>query len=231
LAGARARIVSIAHHDSGVRLVTLTLAAPFPFLAGQYLNVVHPGGARIPMSIASPPDRLPQLELHFRPLPGVPDAALMNELLAEWPDTSRELQLDGPFGEVCFDGPCDKDVLLIAGGSGIAQCLSIIEHLRAAGQTHRVRLVWSVTHASQLYRDAALRDFADWLDYVAVVDSPGGENGAIRWLRREIPRRAGRVVVSGGPGFVYAVADALNELTEDPADTSIESDVFSYAPR
>jgi CDP-4-dehydro-6-deoxyglucose reductase, E3 len=221
-----ARIVSIAHHDSGVRLITLTIHASFPFFAGQYLNVVHPGGARIPMSIASAPNHLPRLELHYRPLPGVAEAVLMNELLV---NGSTELKLDGPYGEVRFDGRSAADLLLIAGGSGITQCRAIVDHLRASGQTHAVRLVWSVTQPDQLYCDEELRTFAAWLDYIAVVDLPGRENAAITWLRDAKLPQSGRIVVSGGPGFVYAVVDVLNAT--GIADTSIESDVFSYAPR
>jgi CDP-4-dehydro-6-deoxyglucose reductase len=222
---ASARIVSIAHHDSGVRLVALTLGAPFPFVAGQYLNVVHPGGVRIPMSIASAPDRLPQLELHYRPLPGAREAALMNELL----DGARDLSIEGPHGDVWFDGAYADDLLLIAGGSGVAQCRAIIEHLRERRQTHRVRLIWSVTRSDQLYCDAELRAFAQWLDYVPLVDAPNSENAAIVWLRTAELPRSGRIVVSGGPGFVYAVADELRTIGVGTA--AIESDVFSYAPR
>lgn len=222
---ATARVASIAQHDSGVRLITLTLRSPFDFKAGQYLNVVHPSGARIPMSIASSPHRLPRLELHYRPLPGVPEAALMNELLAAASDVS----IDGPHGDVCFDGPSAEDLLLIAGGSGIAQGRAIVDQLRSSGQRHRVRLVWSVTAADQLYCDAELRTFARWLEYISVVDVPGAENAAVAWLRNAAPPRSGRVVVSGGPGFVYAVVDVLKAIASP--GVSIESDVFSYAPR
>jgi CDP-4-dehydro-6-deoxyglucose reductase, E3 len=222
---ASARIVSVAHHDSGVRRVALTLGSPFPFLAGQYLNVVHPGGVRIPMSIASAPDRLPQLELHYRPLPGAPEAALMNELL----DGSQDLSIEGPHGDVRFDGPYDDDLLLIAGGSGISQCRAIIEHLRERKQTCRVRLIWSVTQSDQLYCDAELRAFARWLEYVPLVDAPDSENAAIVWLRTAELPQSGRIVVSGGPGFVHSVADVLRAIGVGCA--AIESDVFSYAPR
>lgn len=220
-----ARIVSIAHHDSGVRLIELSLPAAFPFCAGQYLNVVHPSGVRIPMSIASAPEYLPGLELHYRPLPGVAEAALMNDLL-QLPD---ELPIEGPFGNVHTNGPLDEDLLLIAGGSGIAQCRAILHHLRHTTHSRAVTLVWSVTQSNQLYCDAELRHFAPWLRYEAVVDTPDAKNAATAWLRTQPPKTAGRIIVSGGPGFVYAVVDTLEEL--GATGVSIESDVFSYAPR
>ena len=93
------------------------------------------------MSIASAPERLPQLELHFRPLPGVPEAQLMDEILLDTADGSRDITIDGPFGNVCVDGPVEQELLLIAGGSGIAQCRGIATHLRHARQTRDVQLL------------------------------------------------------------------------------------------
>ncbi len=224
-----ARIVSIARHDSGVSLITLAAGNSFHFRAGQYLNVVHPNGTRIPMSIASAPVHLPRLQLHYRALSGVPEAALMNELLAGAPGETHDVTIDGPYGDVHCEGPHAGDLLLIAGGSGIAQCRAIVDHLHGAEQRRRVRLVWSVSNASQLYCDAELRRFDAWLDYVAVIDVPGAENAAVAWLRSARPTGSDRIIVSGGPGFVYAVVDALREI--GVADARIESDVFSYAPR
>lgn len=225
----QAHLASIAHHHSGVSQISLTLPSDFQFHAGQYLNVVHRSGARIPMSIASAPELLPRLELHYRPLPGVPEAALMNELLVAAANGSHDLLIEGPFGDVFVDGPAEDDLLLIAGGSGIAQCRSIIAHLRSTRQTHDVRLLWSVTAADQLYCDDELREFASWLHYVPLIDTPGAENAAVVWLRRLVGDVRGRIIISGGPGFVYAVVDLLEDVSATGA--LVESDAFSYAPR
>ncbi|HTO58284.1 MAG TPA: hypothetical protein VMJ74_10840 [Pseudomonadales bacterium] len=229
MATTQARIASIARHDSGVRLISLSLSAPFGFDAGQYLYVVHPGGARIPMSIASAPQHLPELDLHFRPLPGIADAALMSDIVDRETAIGSTLVVDGPFGDVRVGGPLDDDLWLFAGGSGISQCLSIAEHLRGVGQTRLVRLVWSVTQTDQLYCDATLRRFARWLEYTPLVDSPDTPNAAVAWLDDSRPALSGRIIISGGPGFVYALVDALERV--GVGDATIESDVFAYAPR
>jgi CDP-4-dehydro-6-deoxyglucose reductase, E3 len=226
LAIAPARVASIARHESGVRLISLDLESPFAFRAGQYLYVVHPNGARIPMSIASAPERLPHLELHFRALADVADAALMLQLL----DRSHvPLMLDGPYGDVHVQGPLGSDLALFAGGSGISQCRSIVEHLRSRDHSRRVRLLWSVTQTDQLYCDADLRRMGRWLDYTPLVDSPERPNAAVAWIDEHRPTLSGRVIVAGGPGFVYAVVDALARVGGH--DATIESDVFAYAPR
>jgi CDP-4-dehydro-6-deoxyglucose reductase, E3 len=225
-----AHIQSVAHHDSGVRRITLTLHGPFRHRAGQYLNIVHPGGVRIPLSIASAPHRLPRLELHYRPLPGVADAVLMDELLAQAAQGHGDVvQIDGPHGNVAIEGPTPNELLLIAGGSGIAQCCCICEHLRSVAQIEPVRLVWAVTEPRQLYCDSELRTPSPWLWYLPLIDVPGRANAAVEWLRQMDTPLRGRVVVSGGPGFVYAIDDALKAI--GTADATVESDVFSYAPR
>lgn len=177
------------------------------------------------MSIASAPERVPELELHYRPLPGVAEAALMNELL----DKSDAISIEGPFGDVRVIGPLEEALLLIAGGSGISQCRAIVEHLRCIQHAHPVRLVWSVTQHDHLYADDELRRFASWLEYDAVVDTPQEKSAVLAWLRTHTLPTSGRVIVSGSLGFVYAVVDTLNEL--GATHLAIESDVFSYASR
>jgi CDP-4-dehydro-6-deoxyglucose reductase, E3 len=220
-----ARIQSIALHDSGVRRITLSLSDPFTHRAGQYLSVVHPSGVRIPLSIASAPHRLPELELHFRPLPGVADAELMNELLA----SAADLQIDGPHGNVIVEGPTSDELLLIAGGTGIAQCGCIVDHLGSVAQQSPVRLIWGVTEPAQLYCDSQFRAAPRWLSYLALIDAPGRGSAAVEWLRQNSKPPRGRVIVSGSPGFVYAIDDALQAI--GTARATVESDVFSYAPR
>lgn len=177
------------------------------------------------MSIASAPERVPELELHYRPLPGATEAALMNELL----DKGDAISIEGPFGDVRVIGPLDDGLLLIAGGSGVSQCRAILDHLRCVEHARRVRLVWSVTQRDHLYADAELRSFAPWLDYEAVVDTPQAKSAVLTWLSTHTLPTSGRIIVSGSPGFVYAVVDTLNEL--GASRLAIESDVFSYAPR
>lgn len=224
-----AHVVSITHHDSGVKRITLTLERSFRHRPGQYLNVVHPNGADIPFSIASAPERLPELELHYRPTPGVAHTQLMNDLLARAGSAADEWRVDGPHGNVIVEGPTTEALWLFAGGTGIAQCRCIVEHLHRVAQNEPVSLVWSVTDAAQLYCDSELRAFASWLSYRPLVDAPGSPNAAAAWLRETDVAIRGRVISSGSPGFVYALDDVIRKIAM--AGTSFESDVFSYAPR
>lgn len=222
-----ARIEAINHHPSGVSRIVLSLRGPFRHNSGQYLNIVHPSGARIPLSIASAPDRLPQIELHYRSTPGLAEAALVDELLDQ---PQRAIAIDGPHGNVCVDAPTASELWLFAGGTGIAQAFGIIEHLRGVPQREAVHLIWSVADRTQLYCDAELANGPQWLDVRVLIDHPATGNAAVHWLekQRETPPR-GRIILCGGPGFVHAVADALTGL--GVPGNALESDVFGYAPR
>src|SRR4030095_1523695 len=134
-----ARITAITRAGD-VRRIRLALDTPFSFVAGQYLFIVHPSGRRIPFSIASSPHRLPELELHFRPLPGNEEAALMTELL-----DADALALDGPRGDVHV-GAISRPLWLYAGGTGISQALAMISSIAQRPHDTPVRLIWSVAN-------------------------------------------------------------------------------------
>ena len=222
----RARIDAL-NIAGDVRRIRLTLDDPFRFYAGQYLFVVHPSGPRIPFSIASGPHRLPELELHFRPIAGNDDAVLVNELLIP----RSMLILDGPHGDVHVATSTTRPLWLIAGGTGVSQALAIASFLATCAQRAPVRLVWSVTHRTDLYCEGDLRalEKRHWFRCTPVIDVPGDStNAAVRFIDRhrdEIPDDA-RILICGGPGFVRSVADAL--AARGIARPRLESDMFSY---
>jgi CDP-4-dehydro-6-deoxyglucose reductase len=206
----------------------LLLEAPgFAFAAGQYL-VIQAGDRHVPLSIASAPERLPELELHYASTPGDPDAAALDACLA----TATTLDFDGPGGNVTVTGPTPAPLTLIAGGTGIAQAAAIVEHLSSSRQERRVLLVRSVAAASDAYPIAALEQArsASWFDTILVIDDPGADaSAAVVWIRRAATLPSARFILSGGPGFVYACADAL--AARGVLGAAMASDVFDYAPR
>lgn len=217
------------HQGGGVQRLTLQMPDCFTFQAGQYLEVVHQDG-NIPLSIASAPWRLPELHLHYQSTPGVPEAARMDVLLAD----SDTLTIQGPAGTVHLPQPLSGPALLVAGGTGAAQSMSFIDAFTAADPGAAVTLLWCAdTDADTYLREELAALQAPWLQTVLVADARRSEdNRAMVWLRThgEQFRDAGsRIVVSGGPGFVYAACDALDQAGVDPAQ--VQSDVFSYAPR
>lgn len=228
MARCRARIVAIARPAPGIHRIDFQLDGDFAFAAGQYLNVCVPRGRLIPFSIASAPERLPHLSIHFRPVPGAADAEAMLELLS----TGASVELEGPRGDVMVSAPTDGPLCLMAGGTGVSQCRGIVEHLGFGAQTETVRLLWSVSASDQLYDVPFFDSFGAqhaWFSFETAIDTPGGPTGAAAWIERYGVPPEPLVILAGSPGFVYAACDAITARGGDAA--RLRSDVFTYAPR
>lgn len=201
----------------------------FDFHCGQYLEIQHPDGA-VPLSIASAPWRLPELHLHYRSTPGLAEAMRMDELLGR----RTALPVHGPLGDVRIDVPPRQPLLLVAGGTGIAQAMSFLDAFQRQPPDARVTLVWCADDPADFYLRAELEALqGDWLRCELFADprrTP--QNQGLTWLRgpgAAMARGAADVLLCGGPGFVYPACDAL--AAGGAAMALMQSDVFSYAPR
>ncbi|MEZ5559271.1 MAG: hypothetical protein R3E86_12125 [Pseudomonadales bacterium] len=215
-----------------VRLLSLEMPDCFHFEAGQYLEIALPEGS-IPLSIASAPWRLPRLELHYRSTPGAPEAAQLDTLLEHaGTSTTTLLKVRGPLGSVRLSPPLTQPLLLIAGGTGAAQAMSIIDTLTRQVPVFPVTLLWCADEPDDFYLEPALRALdAAWLELQLIADAERSDaNRGLDWLRRNAARFAGtQVVLAGSPAFVYRVCDLLE--TQGVPLAALRSDVFDYAPR
>jgi CDP-4-dehydro-6-deoxyglucose reductase len=223
----RARIHSVG--PGPVKAVELQLRDYFPFRAGQYLTV-DVDGASLPLSIASAPHRLPALHLLYQSSPENPLALAFDNKLTP----GGELSIDGPFGDIAITAEQATPLVLIAGGTGAAQALAVIDELTAgrgadtAGPA--VTFVWCASEDDRFVRPWPA-PAATWLEERLVADPTlGADNAGLVWLGQNLARlRSRRFLLCGSPGFVYAVTDLLTAAGIPPARLS--SDVYAYAPR
>ena len=202
-------------------------ADDWQFWAGQYLEIIHPNGTSIPLSIASSPARLPMLAVHYRSTPGAVDARAFDQLLKD----SATLTIRGPSGDVFVRADQQQPLLLISGGTGAAQALSIITDTMLQGSAHPVTLVACADEQRDFYFQASLDALkADWLETICIADpNRTAANTGLRWLVEHAPvYQNRRAIICGSPQFVYAVEDAL---AATDVSLQLESDVFAYAPR
>ena len=200
-------------------------ACAYSFEAGQYLQIIGPDNTLIPMSIASAPQRLPELELHYRSTPGLPEAALMDALLSE----GESLNITSATGEV-RSGAVGQPLLIIAGGSGAAQAFSCIEHRDSTTQAAPTTLLWCADHPEDVYATAALSRYASLALKICIDDKRTADNEGLTWLRVHADDyRDAYVLIAGSPGFVYAATDVL--LEAGFKDSQLHADVYAYAPR
>lgn len=219
--------------------VELELASvPEGVRAGHYVLLSDPtpgaDSAPVPFSIASAPRELPRLTLHYRPTPGSEDASRADALFVE----GREIAVDLPHGACGVERPLARPLLILAGGTGIAQARSIVrEHGRDPGVT--LRLVWGARTPEELYLagefDAAAGEGFAWIGACETGAPPERRRGRVADVVAE-EVAAGRlllgdwdVLVAGGPPMVWGTVAALRP--HGLVRERTRSDVFAYAPR
>jgi NAD(P)H-flavin reductase len=225
-----ARIVGIESRplaiDPPLQILTLELNDPLVFAAGQYLEVLHPDGTTIPLSIASPPESLPVLRLHYRSTPGMVAAERMDELLQ-----GRHLELRGGAGEICLLPEDACDLFLIAGGTGISQALCLAEAQCARHPESAVALLACADAEADFYYRDLLPDSPRFTATLIADAARDSGNRGLDWILRNgkaLCSDGRRVVLSGSPAFVHAAADTLSGA--GVSRSKLESDVFSWAP-
>ncbi len=199
---------------AGVRRLRLQLTTPFAsLLPGQYVGLHAPDGELVYFSVASIAADLPVLELHYAPMPGSPDVARMDALLA-----ATELRLTEPQGGTgLFSVPHAQSVVVIAAATGISQAIAILRGATHAKAATRIRLYWGVRGAPQLYARelldglaASLHDF-EWTAVVSDDATWTGRTGLVvdAALADGAAKAADLVILSGGPAMVQASAARL----------------------
>jgi len=128
-------------------------AVALQFHAGQYIDVIGPGGVRRSYSIANAPSSDKLVELHVRKVPGGSmsnywfSAAKVNDLL----------RINGPLGTFVLRDVADRDVVFLATGTGIAPVKAMLEALYARGSEipspRSVTVYWGGRRREDLYCD------------------------------------------------------------------------------
>jgi CDP-4-dehydro-6-deoxyglucose reductase/3-phenylpropionate/trans-cinnamate dioxygenase ferredoxin reductase subunit len=141
------------------------------FQAGQYLRVLMGDGDSRNYSMANPPQKNDEVELHIRHVPG---GKFSENILARLDKTST-LDLELPYGEFSLSDASDTPAILIATGTGFAPMKSIIENNIRQGLTRPLHLYWGANTEADLYMAQLARGWADthaWFDFTPVVSSP-----------------------------------------------------------
>jgi CDP-4-dehydro-6-deoxyglucose reductase len=219
----RARILAVSDlADPGQSTQRIRLEIEgFHFRAGQYLEVLHPNGTRIPLSIASSPSCLPELELHYRSTPDNAEAAAMDELL-----TGQSLDVSDAAGMITCPS-ATTPLLVVAGGSGAALAFCLAAY--RSEQMSQAQVVWYADRDDDIYDLERLRSSTHTLE-VFIDARRTSENTGLMWLdERAADFIEAAIIITGSPPFVYAVTDTL--LAQGIAQTQLQSDVYQYAPR
>ena len=150
----KGRLHSMVSLTQDVLSFRLSLERPIEFLAGQFMALAFPGvqGFR---AYSMTNHAMPCDELEFV-VKAVPGGAVSNHLFnSERPENESDIVVNyfGPLGGAVFLPEEGRDVLAIAGGSGIAGMMSILEHATRCGyfEAHRGSLFFGVRTLAEAF--------------------------------------------------------------------------------
>ncbi len=127
--------------------IKLPASERLQFLPGQYIDILLEDGRHRSFSIANAPHNDEFLELHIRLVEnGLFTPKVFNSLQAK--DLMR---IEGPHGSFFFHEDSDRDIILVAGGTGFAPIKSIIEHLIEEKISRTIHLYWGARSEADLY--------------------------------------------------------------------------------
>jgi NAD(P)H-flavin reductase/hemoglobin-like flavoprotein len=163
----------VAHERRCVDLAVITIRpeSAIPYLPGQSLSIQVPQRPRMWRfySPANAPRADGSVELHVRAIDGgwVSSALVMSAAVGD------VVRLGPAIGDLTLHDDRDGDVLLIAGGTGLAPLRAIVDQLgRRPGRPRRVHLFHEARTEADLYDLPALDRFASthpWMDVVPVA--------------------------------------------------------------
>jgi NAD(P)H-flavin reductase len=186
-----AEIVGHEQRTATVAVLTLAPDQPLPYRAGQYVPVQVPRWPRVwrPYSVACAPRPYGRIELHVRAVPGgMVSTALVRHV------SPGDTVLLGPAAGTMTAPDDDRDLLCVAGGTGLAPVKAIIEATaarpRSGRRTRRITLFAGARRAGDLYDLADLRRLAAAVPGLRIIPVLSGENPAdatADWLTGLLP--------------------------------------------
>jgi CDP-4-dehydro-6-deoxyglucose reductase len=210
------RISSLEKLAPDVLSVTLRLPpnTSFTFLAGQYIDVIGPGGIRRSYSVANAPRLDNQLNLHIR---AVQNGAMTQYWFGQ-AKVNDLLRINGPLGSFFTRSLRQLHLVFLATGTGIAPIKAMLEQLTNApldNQPLSATLYWGGRMTQDLYVDPskwhpALR-YVPVLSRAPVNEWTGARGHVHKTLFRELPNLANTVVYAcGSEAMIQSAKAELN---------------------
>jgi NAD(P)H-flavin reductase/ferredoxin len=205
-------------HD--IRWLGLKLpdGATMRFTAGQYLEVAVPGSDDEwrSYSFANPPSQNDRVDLIIKSIPGGRFSSFLEGPL----QVGDQLRVRGPFGQFGVR-LSHRPMVMIAGGSGMAPILSILNDLVETGVKRPVTFFYGARSDRDLFLLEELNALAaqyDWFTFVPALSEPHGNQGEWSGETGMVTEALGRLVpatkgyegyLCGPPPMIDAAIDVL----------------------
>jgi NAD(P)H-flavin reductase len=225
-----AEVITHERRSRDIAVITCKPLHPLQYRAGQYVSLeckYQPRLWRV-YSVANAPRRDNLMEFHIRAV----GAGWVSSALVRRVRPGDMLRLAAPMGSMTVDRASPRDIVCVAGGTGLAPIKAIIEDLTKFNRTRWVHVFFGAKDRDDLYDLGVLQRLASrhpWLQVVpccSADDSFDGEKGtAAEVVARYGPWDQHDFLVSGSPQMVRSTMRALNQL--QVPEIRIKHDVFS----
>jgi NAD(P)H-flavin reductase len=214
----------IIHHErrmDDIAVIRLRTDREYPYIAGQYAAVETPYRPQSwrTYSMARAPSPDGELELHVRAV----GAGWVSGPLVWRAGVGDLLRIGAATGEMVVDQSSERDLLLIAGGTGLAPLKAVVEDMARWNTSRRVHLFFGARREDELYDLPALDRLAArhrWLTVLPVVSDDQYYHGLKGLLpgvvAQQGPWDAHDALVCGPPAMVRATVNRLHELGVPP---------------
>ena len=197
-----------------VAVLTVRTAPVLDYVPGQSVAVESPARPRLwrYYSMANAPREDATVDFHVRLIDGGAVSMALTAHTAE----GTSLRMGPPVGALRLDAAAGRDILMVAGSTGLAPLKAILEQLAASRQVHSVHLFFGARTADGLYDLPSLEKLAaehPWLTVVPVVSAGrfSGHTGPLPDVLMRYGRWSGHDAYLAGPTDM--VKDVLARLT------------------
>jgi benzoate/toluate 1,2-dioxygenase reductase subunit len=203
------------------------------FLPGQYVNLTVPGTDRHRAYSFSSKPGAAEASFLIRNIPG----GLMSDWLVGQASPGTRMTFVGPQGSF-FLRTVDRPTIMLAGGTGLAPILSMLEVLADAGTNQPLHLIYGVTRDGDLVEIERIEALAarlptmTWAACVADTGTGYPLKGYVTAHLRDDHLNAGDcdIYLCGPPPMVEAVRTFLRDKGVEPTHFHYEKFAPSEAP-
>ena len=215
------RILDLTHFIKGVTLRILSPEEGISYKPGQYIQLEVPKYklSKEPeyraFSMSSSSKETHSVELYI----GLVEKGVVSTYVHEYLKEGEELVMRGPFGDFYYRDS-ERDILMIATGTGLAPIMSILRHIRSEQIQRKITLFFGTRLQEELYCLDELGDMEKQLPSFTFIPTLSREAADSQWEGKRgrvtgliddlIPEGADYdVYICGNPDMVDSCAERL----------------------
>ncbi len=175
-----AQVISHEKRAAEIAVLNVRLDHPMRYLPGQYVTVECPRRPRLwrPYSMANAVRPDGTLEFHIKAVPG----GWVSRALVHHTSVGDYLRLGSPVGTMVLNPASRRDVVCVAGSTGLAPLKAIVEDMTRWNTNRHVTVFFGARRRDDLYDLEWLEKLALdywWLSVVPAVSDDGGFIGEL----------------------------------------------------